>query len=473
MPDNRNEASSSESQQTNQERPARDQPANAPTDTITSKVVSVPEPVAGYEETKGLESTEEPEKVAVPEEGTAPQPNATSEDIEEGKAAYRPGGFHPVYIGDIFNGRYKVLNKIGYGRYSTVWMVRDLQAIGDGDVSNVYRALKVLRADCYGHGTDTFEREILKCLRDGNRDHVGYPYICHLIDDFEHRGPNGTHLCFIFELMGETLRTFGPWFPFNDMIPYEYMHRFTIQLVLALYFAHDHDVIHTDIKPNNIFVKFRDYSFIESGYLKEIPIPQQDREEAEYRPVPSQPLRWFYFDYNAKPSAEFDIALGDWGVSSWTTKHLIEVIQPVALRAPEVIIGAPWDASTDWWNFGAVLLEVFRAVRMFDGRGPPDGNYDSREHLIEIIDLFGPFPKKLLENGNQDLVHDLFDDEGRINGAEPLDRPGLMSEAFTPGLSRELREYFVSFMNLLMKIDPEERPSAIDLLRHPFLGAVE
>lgn len=49
-------------------------------------------------------------------------------DVEEGRAAYHPGGFHPVYIGDIFNDRFKVLNKIGYGRYSTVWLVRDLQA---------------------------------------------------------------------------------------------------------------------------------------------------------------------------------------------------------------------------------------------------------------------------------------------------------------------------------------------------------
>lgn len=367
----------------------------------------------------------------------------------------------------------------------------------DDDASNVYRALKVLRADCYGHGTDTFEREILRCLRDGSREHPGYPYVCHLIDDFEHQGPNGIHVCFIFELMGETLRTFGPWFPLNDMIPYEIMHRFTIQLVLALWYAHDHGVIHTgmsgtlactinlmvslkayqisqiDIKPNNIFVKFRDWSFIESGYLKEIPVPQQDREETEYRPVPSQPLRWFYFDYNAKYSADFDVTLGDWGVSSWTTKHLTEVIQPVALRAPEVIIGAPWDAPTDWWNFGAVLLEVFRCVRMFDGGVPPDGHYEPREHLIEIIDFFGPFPKKLLEKGNQDLVCDLFDDEGGIKDAEPLKRPGLMSEAITPGMGRTLREAFVSFMNLLMKIDPEERPSALDLLRHPFLGAVQ
>ena len=46
--------------------------------------------------------------------------------IEEGVAAYHPSGFHPVYNGDIFNGRYQVLNKIGYGTYSTNWLVKDL-----------------------------------------------------------------------------------------------------------------------------------------------------------------------------------------------------------------------------------------------------------------------------------------------------------------------------------------------------------
>jgi len=48
-------------------------------------------------------------------------------DIEEGKSAYHPGGFHPVYIGDVYDNRYKILNKIGYGVYSTVWLVKDLQ----------------------------------------------------------------------------------------------------------------------------------------------------------------------------------------------------------------------------------------------------------------------------------------------------------------------------------------------------------
>jgi hypothetical protein len=46
------------------------------------------------------------------------------EQIEEGQEAYRLGGFHPVRIGELYNGQYKVLRKLGYGSYSTVWLVQ-------------------------------------------------------------------------------------------------------------------------------------------------------------------------------------------------------------------------------------------------------------------------------------------------------------------------------------------------------------
>lgn len=41
--------------------------------------------------------------------------------------------------------------------------------------------------------------------------------------------------------------------------------------------------------------------------------------------------------------------------ASWVDNHLMELIQPVNLRAPEVIIGAKWDTSTDIWNIGCVV----------------------------------------------------------------------------------------------------------------------
>ncbi|AEO68227.1 uncharacterized protein THITE_2117654 [Thermothielavioides terrestris NRRL 8126] len=363
-----------------------------------------------------------PEHAAAHGDGTAETSRDQTgiKDIEEGSRAYRPGGFHPVYIGDVYASRYKILNKIGYGAYSTVWLVRDLSKPDDDE--HKFRALKVLSAEAYSPDKPIFEREILTHLRDGDRRQLGYRYVCHLVDDFEHNGPNGTHVCLVFELMGETLRSFGAWFK-ESMIPYPVMRRFAIQLLLALDFAHEHNVIHTDIKPDNIFVKFRDPSLIESKYLASVPVPQQNKAEERYSPIPSRPLRYFYFnEEDSRRVVEFDIALGDWGVSSWITHHLTERIQPVALRAPEVLIGAPWDQSTDLWNLGALLLELYRAVRMFDGRVPPDGHYEVKQHIAEIVDLFGPFPKELLEKGNQEIVKDIFDEDGKPRGFQPLGR---------------------------------------------------
>lgn len=104
----------------------------------------------------------------------------------------------------------------------------------------MYRALKIVRSEMCCQGSDSFERDVLKQLRDG----VGREFVCQLIDDFEHRGPNGTHVCLVFELMGETLQTFGLWFE-DSMIPEPLMRRFTTQLICALDFAHHHNVIHT------------------------------------------------------------------------------------------------------------------------------------------------------------------------------------------------------------------------------------
>jgi len=38
-----------------------------------------------------------------------------------------PGGYHPVKIGDLFNGKYHIIRKLGWGHFSTVWLCWDLE----------------------------------------------------------------------------------------------------------------------------------------------------------------------------------------------------------------------------------------------------------------------------------------------------------------------------------------------------------
>lgn len=35
------------------------------------------------------------------------------------------GGYHPVQLGNSFNDRYKVIKKLGWGHFSTVWLATD------------------------------------------------------------------------------------------------------------------------------------------------------------------------------------------------------------------------------------------------------------------------------------------------------------------------------------------------------------
>ena len=54
-------------------------------------------------------------------------------DLVEDMRSYKPGGFHPVHLGDTFSlcpgsdrPRYRILQKLGQGAFSTVWLAQDM-----------------------------------------------------------------------------------------------------------------------------------------------------------------------------------------------------------------------------------------------------------------------------------------------------------------------------------------------------------
>lgn len=60
-------------------------------------------------------------------------------DDEEDPSDYKRGGYHRVRVGDAYNNRYKVLHKLGWGYFSTVWLVWDAKLQRHG-------ALKVVKS---------------------------------------------------------------------------------------------------------------------------------------------------------------------------------------------------------------------------------------------------------------------------------------------------------------------------------------
>lgn len=53
----------------------------------------------------------------------------TSSDDDEGFRDYREGGYHPVYIGETYNDRYRIEAKLGWGHFSTVWLASDFKLV--------------------------------------------------------------------------------------------------------------------------------------------------------------------------------------------------------------------------------------------------------------------------------------------------------------------------------------------------------
>jgi serine/threonine-protein kinase SRPK3 len=46
---------------------------------------------------------------------------------DEGIEDYNIGGYHPVHIGEVLNNRYVVIQKLGWGHFSTVWLCKDFK----------------------------------------------------------------------------------------------------------------------------------------------------------------------------------------------------------------------------------------------------------------------------------------------------------------------------------------------------------
>lgn len=46
---------------------------------------------------------------------------------EERMLEYNPDHFYPVRLGEVFNGRFQTVAKLGYGSSSTIWLARDLE----------------------------------------------------------------------------------------------------------------------------------------------------------------------------------------------------------------------------------------------------------------------------------------------------------------------------------------------------------
>ncbi|TKS70843.1 SRSF protein kinase 1 [Collichthys lucidus] len=181
----------------------------------------------------------------------------SDDDEQEDPNDYCRGGYHHVKIGDLFNGRYHVIRKLGWGHFSTVWLAWDIQ-------EKRFVAMKVVKSAEHYTETALDEIKLLKSVRNTDPCDPSREKVVQLLDDFKISGMNGTHVCMVFEVLGYHLLK---WIIKSNYqgLPLPCVKSIIRQVLQGLDYLHTKcKIIHTDIKPENILLT------VNESYIKKM-----------------------------------------------------------------------------------------------------------------------------------------------------------------------------------------------------------
>ncbi|XP_042406790.1 cyclin-dependent kinase G-1-like isoform X1 [Zingiber officinale] len=315
----------------------------------------------------------------------------------------------PVILKSVIAGRYYITKYLGSAAFSKVVQAHDLHT--GMDVS-----LKIIKND-----KDFFDQSLdeIKLLKFVNKhDPSDEHHVLCLYDYFYYQ----EHLFIVTELLRANLYEFQKYNHESGGEEYYTLPRIRAiarQCLEALEFLHHLRIIHCDLKPENILIK-------------------------SYR--------------------RCEIKVIDLGSSCFETDNLSVYVQSRSYRAPEVILGLPFDQKIDIWSLGCILAELHTGNVLFPNDSVP-------LILARIMGILGPIDEEMLVLGQETSKYftesfDLYHLNEEMHQMEYL-IPERSS------LSQQLQDSdteFVDFLSYLLQINPSRRPTASEALQHRWLS---
>lgn len=319
----------------------------------------------------------------------------------------------PIVLHSTIASRYYVTEFLGSSAFSRVVQAHDLN-------SGIDVCLKIIK-----NNKDFFDQSLneIKLLKLINKhDPRDEHHILRLYDYFYHR----EHLFIVTQLLRANLYEFQKYNQDSCGEPYFTSHRIRViarQCLEALSYLHDLGIIHCDLKPENILIK--------------------NYERCEVKII-------------------------DLGSSCFLDDDNLSVyVQSRSYRAPEVILGLPYDSKIDLWSLGTVLAELCSSEVLFP-------NEAVAMILARMSVLLGPIDVEMLQDGQEThkyytKEYDLYHINEETSELEYI----VIDEGETNTLEQHLCDddsMFVDFLKKLLEINPKRRLSAREALQHAWLS---
>lgn len=328
-------------------------------------------------------------------------------------------GYYRVQTSEVLDQRYHVFGYTGQGMFSNVIRARDA-ARGGQEV-----AIKIIRNNEIMHKTGLKELEMLRRLNEADPDDK---YHClRLFRSFRHR----QHLCLCFEPLAMNLREVLKKYGKQKGLAISAVRSYSQQLLLALRHLKKCNILHADIKPDNILV--------------------DDNKSV--------------------------LKLCDFGSASLITEgEITPYLVSRFYRAPEIILGLKYDFMIDLWSAGTTIYELYTGKIMFPG-------HSNNQMLLLFMELKGKLPHKLIRRG---MFHSQHFDEVCSFLCQETDKVTQREKVIVMpvvhikrNISQELHSLgektpkvgqLAEFLEKIFMLDPAKRPSVRECLEHPFIA---
>ncbi|KAI4219505.1 MAG: hypothetical protein L6R36_008281 [Xanthoria steineri] len=394
---------------------------------------------------------------------------------------YRIGGYHPTHIGDTYKeGRYKILHKLGYGGFATVWLARDTEA-------NRYVALKIIMAN---ERSNKLELKMFEYLANQHSDHPGKQHLVTLLDRFVIQGPYGKHNCLVLPFLGPSVPNQAAGY-LSKMLDSSLARRVATQLSESLAYMHSVGIGHGDCHTMNIVFKLKGIEAWTEDHIYKIfgrpkcQLIERNGPCPECIDGPKYMVQQIDMSRIDSRYISNDIVLIDYGLSFSLDNPPSWLGTITNYRAPEAEFDGQVSKACDIWALGCIIYELLTGVDLFQ--------HDKSIYrvLSRMVPILGLFPAKWwrwhFDREYLDLhyFHDIWrpDQEPIVPTTVPINprsrskrkgkdnKVSLLALDRSPHLQLSTRRAaaLAELLGSMLCYDPHQRISAEQVLQHRFL----